>query len=196
MVLRAFGPGLQSDRIAHRYGFDGYELDGMLSFYSRHRSMGTRSTFAVNTWYPEIAGGYYVNRSLFVLLDEAIRGLGLYPVLFDTFRLEGLVPVEGVGQLCEGEEYLLVDPRQKEIGALKILEYGSSGGSCYKDCVVFDMILPEDLTGRLVEEVEIRSRESHVQFDRVPEVSREPIRRSWWSRLWRLCFFSVLLTGA
>ena len=175
-----FGSGLPSDAIAHRYGFDGNELNEMLSFYNRYRLMGTQSTFAINTWYPEIYGGYYVNRSLFVLIDQAIRDLGLFPLVSDTFRSEGLTPVEGVGHLCEGEEYLLTNAHQKEIGALQLFEF-CDGGSYYKGCVVFDLILPLDLTERLVDEVETKSRECGVQLTRAPEIASEPIRNHRWS---------------
>ncbi len=184
-MLQTFGIGFPSDAIAHRYGFDGHELDEMLSFYQRHRLLGTRSAFVVNTLYSEVQGGYYVNRSLFVLIDEAIRRLGLFPVLFETFRPEGLVPMEGIGYLCDGEEYLLVDTGQKEVGALKIVEYSAGGGSFYRDWIVFDLILPADLTERLVNEVETKSREGHVQFTRFPEASSEPIRAPWWARWFR-----------
>lgn len=186
MALRAFGPGLSSDSIVHRYGFDGNEPDEMLSFYNRCRLKGTRSTFAINTWYPEIQGGYYVNRSLFVLIDQAIRTIGLCPVVWDTFRSEGLVPVEGVGSLCESEDYLLVSSSQREVGRLQIFEFG--GGAYYKDRIIFDFILPADLMELLVNEVETKSCECGVQFTREPKANSEPVQKRvwhWWmSRFW------------
>lgn len=186
-MLRAFGPGLPSDAISHRYGFDGFEQEEMLSYFHRYHRMGVHSTFSINTRYEEIGGGYYVNRSLFVLIDQAIRNIGIYPVLWDTtLRLE-LVPVEGVGHLCEGEDYRLLLSDQREIGTLKIYEFNIGGGSpFYKDSVVFDFILPADLTEQLVGEVETKSRECGVAFTRVPEISSKPILKyGWWYCIWR-----------
>gem|GEM_PF-4907483 len=186
LMLCMFGTEFQSDRIAHRYGFDGHESDEMLSFYNRYCLLGTRSTFALNTWYPEIQGGYYVNRRLFVLIDQAIREMGLFPVLSETFRSEGLIPVEEIGHLCEGEEYMLVNVRQKRIGILQILEFSSGSGSqYYRDWCIWDMILPEDLTERLVDKIEIKSQELHIQFSRFPKQFCEPIHKPWWTRLLR-----------
>ena len=142
-MLRAFGPGLPSDAIAHRYGFDGNEPCALEWVYrkSKFASLGIRSAFAINTFYEEIDGGYYENRALFVLIDRALRSLGMVPVNRDVFREQGLVPIDGEGHLFGGEQYCLVLPDQSLGGFLQIWQiHVGGGGYFYGDNIIFDVI--------------------------------------------------------
>jgi len=176
-MLRPFGAGLSSDAIAHRYGFDGNEPDGINSTASRNQSLGVRSTFSIATWYGEISGGFYVNRALFLLIDQAWRSLGLVPVVLDIHQATGLVPVEGEGHLIENEEYALVASDQSRRGLLQTWRFHAGGGGpFYSDNVIFDLVLPEDITAQLVDEVERRCKAAPVRFSREP--AAQPIDRN------------------
>ena len=185
-MLRAFGPGLPGDSISHRYGFDGNEPVNIewLSSQSKYASLGVRSAFAMSTWYEEIDGGYYENRALFVLIDGALRSLGIVPVQREYFREQGLVPVEGEGQLFEDEDYVLVLPDQTLCGHLKIWMYhAGGGGSFYEDNMIFDFILPRPITENFVDAVEAACGKHGVRFARVPDATPPP-PKLWWSRWW------------
>lgn len=169
-MLRPFGPGLPSDAIAHRYGFEGNEPRETGRVHSRYAALGVRSAFAINTFYQETASGYYENYALFALIDRAWRSLGLFPVRFDDYRETGLVPVEGEGHLLVGEQYVLVSEDQKVRGVLQTWRFHAGGGGCfYSDNIVFDLILPEGVTRQLVDEAEARCRTKSVRFSREAE---------------------------
>jgi hypothetical protein len=187
-MLRPFGPGLPSDAIAHRFGWDGYEPDVAVSFCKRHESLGVRSAFVINTYYPEIAGGAYVNRALIDLIDRAMRATGVCPAVLDIYRDDRLVPIEGEGQLLEDEEYALVTASQALVGVLKLWQFHvGGGGSFYGDDIVLDVVLPEGRIRRIVDEVESRCRAAAVKFSRLPaptEFRKRPT--GFWSWLVRL----------
>jgi hypothetical protein len=183
-MLSPFGPGLPSDRIAHRFGVDGSEPRETDAMAERNASLGIRSTFVINTCYVEIGGGSYENRALYVLIDQALRSLGLFPVLFwDVFHGGSLIPIEGEGQLLVGENYALTAADQSQRGFLQIWRfYVGGGGRYYRDNVVFDLILPEDLTRQLVDEVEKRCQAVSVRFNREPAAVPIKKRRWFWQR--------------
>jgi hypothetical protein len=175
-MLRPFGPGLPGDDIAHRYGFEGNEPDDVKSFCAEHKTLGIRSTFTINTFYEEIQGGFYVNRSLFELVDRALRSVGIFPVVLSAWRENGIVPIEGEGRLFEQKQYVLAELPQSQIGVLNIWAfYAGGGGLYYEDDRIFDIILPEDRTRRLIDQVEARCDAASVRFTRVPQVT-EPCR--------------------
>jgi hypothetical protein len=174
-VLHPFGTGMPSDKILHRYGFDGHEANETLVFCKRHAHLGLRSTFALNTFYKEVNGGYYVNRALFVLIDAAVRQFGLLPVLFDCYQANGLIPIEGEGHLNCGEEYALISAESLVVGMLSIWQFRvGGGGRYYGDSVIFDFILPRKQTQELIDLVEHQCTESGVCFARESSVAVQP----------------------
>jgi hypothetical protein len=141
--------------------------------HSKYASAGTRSTFAVNTFYDEISGGYYINRALFALIGAAMDDLEIFPVILDVWTPNGLNPIEGEGHFMEREEYALVRSDSAQIGLLLVWQFQAGGGGpYYGDNVIFDLILPEDTTQRLVEQVEERCRAGSVRFSRAVSVGQ------------------------
>ena len=133
------------------------------------------------TFYEEIAGGYYENRALFVLIDGAMRSLGIVPVGRDEFREQGLVPVEGEGHLLVANDYVLVSPDQSLVGFLETWQSHGGRSPYYHDNIIFDFILPKHIIENLVNAVEAACREHGVQFTRVPEATPPP-PKPWWSQ--------------
>jgi hypothetical protein len=193
MNLRPYGPGMPSDAISMRYGFDGNENDEVMFLHQKHTKLGVRATFAVNTHYPEVFGGYFENRALFELVDASLRNLGLSPVLSDHYSQssECVVPVEGVGQLIVYENYALVRDDGVQAGILLIWRFSAGGGgNYYSDNVIFDFVLPQLIMDDLADDVERRCSLSNVRFTRYPPVtaSSSPWRgrsalRRWWAWL-------------
>jgi hypothetical protein len=175
-MLRPFGPGLPSDCIVHRYGFDGNEPDDEYAFYLAHLSCGVRSTFAINTFYEEIEGGYYNNRSLYALINRAMNAIGLFAIQSDYWRENGVVPVESEGHLEELETYILAVEPASKVGIMKISACVAGGGPYYKDNIIFDIILPAEHTRRLVDEVEARCQAAAVRFTRAPDQAPTPTK--------------------
>lgn len=166
-MIQAYGAGLASDSILHRYGFDGHESKDVLHLCKRYSELGVRSTFAINTYYQEVKGGYYENRALYELIDNALRGVELMPVLQDYFSdiPEQLVPVEGVGRLLVDEAYALISANQVQVGFLQIWRFhAGGGGEYYSDRVIFDLTLPPLNTSLVVTEVEKRCQAKSVEF--------------------------------
>src|SRR5260221_7399348 len=130
-MLRKPGTGMPSDAISHRDGFDGHEPSEKITLSRRFERLGVRSTFAINTYYEEVAGGYYMNRALVVLIDRAMRTLGVSPVLLEVYRVDGFVPIEAEGDLSNNEEYALVEDSQVQVGLLQVWQFNAAGGGAY-----------------------------------------------------------------
>ena len=178
-MLRPFGPGLPSDAIAHRYGFEGNEPQEAERIYTQFASLGVRSAFAINTFYEEVQGGYYLNRALFKLIDEAMRNLGIFPVILEVWREVGLVPIENEGDFEEMEEYALATTEQVRIGVLKVWQFHAGGGGrFYSDNQILDIILPEDRTRQIVDAVEAKCRAASIRFSREPQIGETTLERS------------------
>jgi hypothetical protein len=185
-MLRPYGPGLPSDDIIHRFGFDGEEPPQALAFFQKCGALGLRSTFAVNTYYPEIEGGYYLNPALVALVDQSLRSIGIFPVHSDCWREEGLVPIESEGRLQELQKYVLAGVPQKQLGSLNVWAcYAGGGGPFYKDRVILDFILPEVLSRRLAAQVEAKCNAVSVPFHQQPTISITPLPNAASPSLWR-----------
>ncbi len=166
-MMRLFGPGMPSDAIAHRIGFDGNESKETLNRFRAFQHLGLRSTFCLNTFYEEVLGGYYENRALFLLLDRAVRLMGLSPIILECYRSSGLIPVEGDGQFLIGEEYSLVLREQSQAGLLSVWQFSTGGGGAYYgDNIIFDFILSREITFGLADEVERQCGRSGIRFVR------------------------------
>jgi len=168
-MLRPYGLGMASDAIAHRYGFDGNEGSEVRHMCDRFGHLGVRSTFAANTYYPEISGGYYQNRAIYALIDDTLRFLAVLPVLWDCYynSSNSVVPIEGEGQLLMDETYALVDEKGSQKGLLQIWKFHAGGGGrYYSDNVIFDFVLPRALTGELVDRIEQKCAVNGVRFRR------------------------------
>src|SRR4051794_13648275 len=107
-MLRPSGLGLEGDSIACRSGFDGRETAELHRMWrSQWSKWGQRLSIAINTHYPTIEGGYYLNRAIFVLISECLQEVDLRHVILDIWRDDGLVPTEGFGQFETDEDYVL-----------------------------------------------------------------------------------------
>jgi hypothetical protein len=176
-MLRPFGPGLPSDAIAHRYGLDGSERGTALLFNADGSCESVPSTFVINTRYPELSGEFYINRALIELIDRAMRSIGIFPVMLDPWREEGLVPIEGEGHLEEREDYVLVQHPNTRVGSLRISPCCENNGPHYKDRLILYFVLPGERTRQLVDEVENRCRAASVRFAREPNAGPKTHRR-------------------
>lgn len=134
MAIRKPGPGLPSDAVYIRCGLDGWEPECFKSILRDHPTqVFQRLTFALNTYYPEIAGAYYLNRQVFALFDLAFMNLGFNVVDFDCFVPEGFVPAESFVALDEGTCYLVADDAQKVIGYAVEWRFGCGVDNSYYD---------------------------------------------------------------
>src|SRR5262249_8127600 len=144
------GGGLPSDFVLFRVGYDGFEPKEILADKVNISKSQRRVTIAINTYYPELKGGYYFNKHILGVIQDALASLNLHIVLPDVFRDHGLVHSEERAGLEEDEQYLLATEDLSIQGKLVLWRFNwSGGGSYYSDKVIVDCILPEQFVSRL-----------------------------------------------
>ena len=162
--MRLFqGPGLPSDQIRVRVGFEGTEPDEILSRSPQAESSRTRVAVVINTFHPKIEGGYYLNRSLIGLIQDVLGDLGLHVVWNEAFGSAEIVPVEERSSLQLDEDYLLVDDKLETKGNVFLWRYAvAGGGAFYSDDVVVDIRVAEGMALRFRSRLEIRCKQAGV----------------------------------
>src|ERR1051326_2625082 len=104
------GESFQSDQIDILVGLDRSEPNEVTTWNRQHKdNFPSRVAFAINQHYPELRSGFYRNRRLVALIQEALRDVGLHMVIEDNCRQDGVVPEEPPGSLEICDDYLLVD---------------------------------------------------------------------------------------
>lgn len=161
------GIDLPSRRIAFRIGLDGEQARESRDWFHRNGQGRERCAVAINTYYPEVAGGYYENRSVVGMVQDALAALGYIVVLPDPFRRDGLVPVEERGCLFVGEEYYVADLQQREAGRLLVWQYSVvQNTSFYSDKTVLDFALSSEVMVKFEQELRRLCALRNVPFDR------------------------------
>ena len=174
MPLGTNGP-YKSDTITALRGFDGTETKDVVEWCRRIGSQfATRVVFAINTWYPEFPSGYYFNKALVALLQEALSASGLSVVVEDNYQREGIVPVEPPGSLQDGDDYLLVDGGPENRGRLRIWESQGGRSAFYHDNMIIELMMDSDAGAALLQAVRERCRSKGVQFAEVPGNAEPP----------------------
>ncbi|MFO0861039.1 MAG: hypothetical protein U0570_10810 [Phycisphaerales bacterium] len=167
MPLQTTGP-FPSDQIRAFTGYEGTEGKQQLAWLRRYRDeFPDHLAFAINTWYPEIAGGFYLNRELVALVQDAAASLGLWVVDWETYRPDGLVPAQLPGAIENDSDHVLVDQSltiHARLIAWKAM-YGNQ--SFYADHFIIDVLTRPSLRENLIRSVEERCRQQRVAFQRV-----------------------------
>lgn len=133
---------LPSDHIKFLVGLDGNEPRGLDHWYRRATPSQTRCAIGINSHYPELQGGFYINRGLIALAQEALASLGLRVVWSEIYRFDGLCPSELPGCLLLDEHYVVIDAQQQAKGHLFVWKLSTNGGgSFYDNAVILDMLL-------------------------------------------------------
>lgn len=121
-------------------GFEGSEHNSLATWYKSHQAKHPyRIAFAINHHYPEFASGFYRNKRLEALIQEALLDIGLHVVVWDNYRKEGDVPEEILGGLEIADDYLLVDETLNILGRLNVWEDLGSKSSFYHDQLIMEV---------------------------------------------------------
>ncbi len=183
-MLHQYGPGLPSDLILFREGFDGNEATDVRGRRKKEmQQFGERFTIAVNTYYPELEGGYYTNRALLDLIYVGLHKLGLRLVVSYLYPSTTIIPIEGVGCLLVGESYVVIQENASPIGALELFEFAAGGGGeYYRDRVICDFVLPAHLRESMKLMLKSACANLSVQFKEYPPAASVPSNAGWLSR--------------
>jgi hypothetical protein len=158
---------LPSRKINFRVGLDTDQSHESKKWFSRYGKGMERCAIAINTYYPEVNGGYYNNRSLIALVQDALAELGYKVVLPDSFQKEGLVPVEERGCLLDREEYVVADGNQQIVGRILLWQYDVGGAtSFYSDKQIMDFALLPGLVNNLENSLRKMCSKYSVTFQR------------------------------
>lgn len=189
------GPGLPSDRVSFRAGFDGEEPVEFEKRFAAMTPSQSRVAIVLNTHYPEIASGWFFNEAIVELLQEAMETIGLFWVAAhrvpsaDRVPSAGswIVPVQSAAALRMDELCMLVDSDVRAAGTLLMWEFCGYGGPYYEENRVVDIIIPTTLVDALANALQERCYRGSIAFERFPDATGTPRRRktlcSWiWNR--------------
>lgn len=174
------GRWLPSDRICFRLGFDGYEPEQLLAIQEYADPAYTRASVAINTYYPEVQGGQYLNRNLFTLVQESLEECGLWLIDLEYHRPDGLVPVLPHGSLGDGESCGLVNADLDICGIIKVWDVwvaGHAAGDFYSEQTMIDVLIDKaDSINIYKNMLFAKCRDYGVQCDEIPTVSMTPVK--------------------
>ena len=138
-----------SDRIRLWADFTGQEPKEVLRWWrSIEHDQYSRVVVAINTYYPEVQGGYYENRLLMAVAQDALAKCDLFVVIADVYRDLGAVPIELPGTLQLNEDYTLMDSKKAKRGQLSVWKLSAGGGGAYNDAIIMDLAVPKEAGGR------------------------------------------------
>jgi len=144
----------ESDQVDTLVGFDGTEPKEIVAWSRRHsEEFPFRVAFAINQHYPELRSGFYRNRRLMALIQEAMLGNGLHVVIEDNFTPEGIFPVELPGSLEISDDYLLINGDSLVQGKLNVWESSGGKSAFYHDRLIMEVVANQDQGEKLVQAV-------------------------------------------
>jgi hypothetical protein len=144
----------ESDQINLLVGFDKAESKDVVAWSQQYAGeFPFRLAFAINQCYPELRSGFYRNRRLMALIQDAMLVCGLHVVIEDNFAPHGLFPVELPGALETADDYLLIDEGLKVQGRLNVWESQGGKSAFYHDRLIMEVLLNRELGERLIEGV-------------------------------------------
>jgi hypothetical protein len=123
---------------------------------------------AINTFYPEIAGVYYLNRFIISWIQDVLQALGVHVIAKEYFEVNLVLPIECGGGLEVEELYVLAN-QIRPIGSLQLWAFGTGGGSAfYKDAMVMDFGFSEFAVDTFAEALEKQGHEKGVSVETWP----------------------------
>ena len=125
----------------------------------------SRVTVVINTAYPEISGGYYLNSRVINQVDRAFTENHIDLVLPDAVNSE-ICPIEPLIAVKERELCLLIN-RNEHAGNLLIWHFDAGGGGeFFSDDLVIDVVLVESLVGVFVNSLASIASAAQIRFER------------------------------
>src|SRR5437879_9491059 len=135
---------LQSYQIDIIFGFDGSESKAIIGWSRQYKpSFPCRVAFAINQHYPELQSGFYRNKRLVALVQEALLDVRLHIVIEDNFQEDRAVPEELLGSLEQADDYLLVDASMRVQGRLNVWESLGGQSKFYHDRFITEVVTDE-----------------------------------------------------
>ena len=136
------------------------------SYEIQKSSSFTRLCIAINTHYPEIAGGYYENARVLAAIEESIGRSSL--VLVDSEYAQfgdGVCPTERLLMIEKNEPHLIFDQSAQQRGRVIKWQFSAGGGGdFFGDNVIVDFLLEPNLVDTVVEQTEAVCREHGIIF--------------------------------
>lgn len=180
------GPGFASDEVNALVGFDGSESKESLGRRFEYQDkFPCRVACAINQHYPELKSGFYLNKFIVALVQNALLDAGLHVVMEDNYQEEGPVPEEMPGWIESADDYLLVDHSLRVLGRLSAWEARGGKSAFYHDRYIIEMISDVGRMEEFVKALEKRCAENSVAFSKRVGVQSPPGSGSALQRVWR-----------
>ena len=126
------------------------------SFENQKSLDHVRLCIAINTHYPEIAGGYYENFRVVAAIEVAIERSSLVVVDPEYAQCgDGVCPTERLLVIEKDEPHLVFDRSAQQRGSVIKWQFNvGGGGDFFGDDVIIDLLLEPNLIDTVVEQIE------------------------------------------
>ena len=126
-----------------------------------------RLSIAINTHYPEIFGGYYVNARVIRLIEEVFGRNAIYLVNPEYTDSDKVSPVENLSMVAAGELCLLVGDDNQQLGWILKWQFDvGGGGDFFSDDLIVDFLIAETEVAKLIDSLDAACRNASVGFTR------------------------------
>lgn len=154
------------DRIYVRRGFDGTEDKRILKRNDAVATDQCRIAIAINTHYPDILNGFYVNTRIFRVIVSVFGECNLHVANVEYAREDGVVPIEDGSSLNEQEKYVILNQNQKIVGEIMLWGYYWGGyPEFYRDHLIVDAIIPINSYEMFINVLERFCRENEIKIE-------------------------------
>jgi hypothetical protein len=183
-------PVLASDRIQFRRDPVRAEDSSLWTKYFRPCAGPVYAvSIALNTWYPEITGGYYMNRRILRTIGAVLEFCSLWISISDSSGGE-FIAAEDAITLLEEKEYVLVDKDGTTHGSAYLWESQGHVDAFYADNCILELRLPTSVSEKFEEFLASTCLREKIGVERMPDVPRERssrnlFRKPWSKNFWR-----------
>lgn len=130
----------------------------------------TRISLSINTYYPEVAGGYYLNWRILAVIDQSILDAGLYMLHPDVLMggHANRFPVDKLVSSDLGEAYSVCQVDGTHCGQIIKWSFDAGGGGpFFSDNLIVDLFIEDEFRAAIMKTLVERCDREEVRLTRV-----------------------------
>ncbi len=130
----------------------------------------TRISLSINTYYPEVAGGYYLNWRILAVIDQSILDAGLY-MLHPDVLMGGhakCFPVDKLVSSDVGEAYSVCQVDGTQCGQIMKWSFDAGGGGpFFSDNLIVDLFIEDEFRAPILNALAERCGREDVRLTQI-----------------------------
>lgn len=137
-----------SDRIAVKLGIAEHWPNELGTSDAQH----IRLSLAVNTHYPEISGGYYVNARVLSVVAASLKQQSLFLVNEEYYSDINTLPIEQLQSVENDQRHLVFDVDGNRLGSVVQWQFDTGGGGdFFADNMIIDFCIEKAMADNLID---------------------------------------------